>query len=127
MENLEKEKNQQKESDSSFLCSNKASLLNSPPNLFLKKTMPKKKRIVGRRFLNPLTYEDPQYFQPSFFKFRSTPPPPLHPHPTHIPITLPSPMLFFVLCFFELMGDCVTYDVLVCLMTLWMPYQALVP
>ena len=70
--------------------------------------------IVGRGVLTPppLFYEDPPYIAyPPFLKFCSTPPP-CRRQP-------PPPLLFLLSSFFDRMGDHATFDVLFCLMILW--------
>ena len=80
--------------------------------------------IVGKGFLQPLFYEDlPLHFLPPLFRFF-----PPHPHPpSSSPPTSTSTALFVVL-FCQHKGDHAIFDVLICLMILWIyTYEALEP
>ena len=76
--------------------------------------------VVGRGVLTIPILWRPSYIAYPLFQILSNPPP-CHLQP------LP-PMLFLLSCFFDLMGDCVTFDVLFCLMILQIhTCQTLVP
>ena len=68
--------------------------------------------IVGRGFLTPsMLWRPPNIPYPNFFKFCPTP-------LSHC-VQLSPPLLFFMFCFFDWMGDCATFDMLFHLMILW--------